>query len=74
MRRLVVSEWVTLDGVFDAARMGEWFARMTAPTGRTGSEEGSSAPTPRDDVVGRFPLTRRVPVPATGYRLARHER
>jgi dihydrofolate reductase len=25
MRRLVVSEWVTLDGVFDADTMGQWF-------------------------------------------------
>jgi dihydrofolate reductase len=26
MRRLVVSAWLTLDGVFDADLMGEWFA------------------------------------------------
>jgi dihydrofolate reductase len=25
MRKLVVSEWVTLDGVFDANTMGQWF-------------------------------------------------
>jgi len=25
MRKLIVSEWITLDGVFDADRMGEWF-------------------------------------------------
>ncbi len=25
MRKLVVSEWVTLDGVFDADTMGQWF-------------------------------------------------
>ena len=25
MRKLVVSEWVTLDGVFDADTMKEWF-------------------------------------------------
>jgi len=25
MRKLVVSEWMTLDGVFDADTMGEWF-------------------------------------------------
>ncbi|MGZ7033307.1 MAG: dihydrofolate reductase family protein, partial [Thermoanaerobaculia bacterium] len=26
MRRLIVSEWVTLDGVFDAASMQQWNA------------------------------------------------
>ena len=25
MRKLVVSEWVTLDGVFDASTMKDWF-------------------------------------------------
>src|SRR5690242_13666900 len=25
MKKLVASEWVTLDGVFDADTMGEWF-------------------------------------------------
>lgn len=25
MRKLIVSEWITLDGVFDAEKMGEWF-------------------------------------------------
>ena len=25
MRKLVVSEWMTLDGVFDADTMGQWF-------------------------------------------------
>jgi hypothetical protein len=25
MRKLVVSEWVTLDGVFDADTMAQWF-------------------------------------------------
>ena len=25
MRKLVVSEWITLDGVFDADTMKEWF-------------------------------------------------
>ena len=26
MRKLIVSEWVTLDGVFDATNMNKWFA------------------------------------------------
>ena len=26
MRKLIASEWMTLDGVFDADTMGEWFA------------------------------------------------
>ena len=25
MRKIIVSEWITLDGVFDADSMGEWF-------------------------------------------------
>ena len=25
MRKLMVSEWISLDGVFDAEKMGEWF-------------------------------------------------
>ena len=25
MRKLIVSEWMTLDGIFDAETMGEWF-------------------------------------------------
>lgn len=25
MRKLIVSEWMSLDGVFDAEKMGQWF-------------------------------------------------
>jgi len=31
MRKLVVSEWVTLDGVFDADTMKEWFEPYESP-------------------------------------------
>ncbi len=36
MRKIVVSEWVTLDGVFDADTMGQWFIPYDTGTQETG--------------------------------------
>ena len=35
MRKLVVSEWVSLDGVFDADTMKQWFHPYDTKTGRS---------------------------------------
>lgn len=31
MRKLVISEWITLDGIFDAETMAEWFMPYDSP-------------------------------------------
>ncbi|HVI44187.1 MAG TPA: dihydrofolate reductase family protein [Chitinophaga sp.] len=31
MRKLIVSAWISLDGIFDAASMGQWFAPYDSP-------------------------------------------
>jgi dihydrofolate reductase len=43
MRKLVVSEWVTLDGVFDASTMKDWFMPYDSEDRRRHIKEGVMA-------------------------------
>ncbi|MBO9732720.1 MAG: dihydrofolate reductase family protein [Chitinophaga sp.] len=40
MRKIIVSAWVTLDGVFDADTMGQWFAPYDSEDRRTYIRDG----------------------------------
>lgn len=43
MRKLVISEWITLDGIFDAETMGEWFMPYDSPARQELISEGIHA-------------------------------
>jgi dihydrofolate reductase len=40
MRKIIVSAWVTLDGIFDADTMGQWFAPYDSEDRRTYIRDG----------------------------------
>jgi dihydrofolate reductase len=40
MRKIIVSAWVTLDGIFDAELMGQWFAPYDSEDRRTYIRDG----------------------------------
>ena len=40
MRKLVISEWITLDGVFDAELMAQWFMPYDSPSRQDIIKEG----------------------------------
>jgi dihydrofolate reductase len=40
MRKLVISEWVTLDGIFDAGSMAQWFMPYDSPARQEIIREG----------------------------------